>query len=82
MKTAILVYYDGGETCLNDVTDSRKNIIKTAKDNEQTCYLSGFRYWDNDSQSVMVFFTSPPTTTEIEKRRSNGLKGAKLHRIN
>lgn len=82
MKKEILVYHNGGETCLHDVTDSRKSIIKKAFENGQRCYLSGFRYWDNDSQSVMVFFIKQPTQSDIATRRKNGLKSAKLHFIN
>ena len=78
----ILVYHDGGQTCLHDVTATRAAIKKEANVAGQIGYLSGYRYFNNDSQSVMVFFTERPTQIEIERRRSNGLRAAQWHYIN
>jgi len=78
MKTT-LVYYDEGDICLQYVEKTRKQIRKEAKEAGQKCYLSGYRYWDNYIQSVMVFFKETPTRVEIERRRINGLKRATLH---
>ena len=79
---AILVYHNGGETCLQEVEQSRKKIIKDALTSGQIGYLSGYRYWDHGCQSVMVFFKERPPQTEIERRRTNGLRAAQWHYIN
>ena len=73
----ILVYYD-------DITDvfyetNSKAIIKRAKERGYIGYVSGFRYFNNKTDSVMVFFKEKPSIMEVERRRQNGLKKAKFY---
>ena len=67
---------------MHEVEQTRYQIIKQAAQAGNIGYLSGYRYWDNDTQPVMVFFKEKPPLTEIERRRSNGLKAAQWHWIN
>ena len=80
MKT-ILVYHDGGETCLHEQTESRKKLMLSAKQSGHIGYLYGYRYWDGATESVIVFFKEKPTQIEIERRRANGLRAAKWYYI-
>ena len=82
MSKEILVYYNGGDTLeCHTTTEAKKAIINKAKEKGQVCYVSGFRYFNNKSEPVMVFFKEVPSAFEIERRRNNGLKRATLFHV-
>ena len=77
MEKEMLVYYNGGDTLeCHRTTETKATIIKKAKEHGQVGFLSGFHYYANESQTVMVFFKEKPSAFEIERRRKNGLKRA------
>ena len=80
-----LIYLEGGVDCLftKERTKTEINLIKKeAKESGHIGYLSGYRYYDNKSDTVIVFFKEKPTEFDIQRRRNNGFKAAKWHYIN
>lgn len=80
-----LIYLDAGNDCLFSEERTRKQIeeIKIKAANlGHIGYLSGYRYYDGKSETVIVFFKDKPTVWEIEKRRQNGFRAAKWFYIN
>lgn len=77
-----LIYFNAGDDCLYSKQRTPKEIkaIKTDdKNSGHIGYLSGFRYWDGKTETVLVFFKEKPTVWDIEKRRTNGFKSAKWY---
>ena len=79
-----LIYLNGGDSCLHseERTKSEINEIKkTAKESGHIGYLSGYRFWNYERETVIVFFKEKPTQSEIDKRRSNGFLAAQWYYI-
>lgn len=84
MAEKVLIYYNAGDDFAGtfDNTNSEKREWKNwAKENNQIGYISGYRYFDGKCDSVMVFCQEKPSFSDIEKRRSNGLRNAKWNYI-
>jgi hypothetical protein len=81
MKTRnTVIYFDGGEDYKGqfELTASmRKQWHEKAFEDGHNGYLSGYRYFDNKSDSVLVYFKTKPSEDEIDKRRRNGFKNAR-----
>ncbi len=86
MKTRnTVIYFDGGDDYQGEfelTEDMRKGWHNVAIHNNQVGYLSGYRYFDNKSDSVLVYFKEKPSEDEIDKRRKNGIKAAKWFCLN
>ena len=75
MKKSTLIYFDGGDDCkhtFNIDSNERKQWHKKAKEQDQTGYLSGYRYYGNEKDYVICYFKEKPSFDEIQKRRKNG----------
>ena len=75
MKKFTLIYYDGGDDYKGTHEIDRKGreqYHQKARKLGHTGYLTGYRYWGNEKENVICYFTRKPSLTEIEKRRSNG----------
>lgn len=84
MVTKTLVYFDEGDYCWgsHEITQAdREDLYKTAKADGHIGFLSGYRYMNGEKESVIVFFHSTPSGEEIQRRRDNGLKGARWYSI-
>ena len=44
-------------------------------------YISGYRYWNNETASVLIYCKEHPGIVDIENRRLNGLHRAKFYYI-
>ena len=74
MQKSTLIYYNSGDSYRGtfDLTPTqRKQWHKTAKENGQIGYLTGYHYYDNKKHSVICYFREQPSQAEIEKRHSN-----------
>jgi hypothetical protein len=82
MKRNTVIYYDGGDNFKGEFELSpkeRQDWHKKAHKEGQAGFLSGYRYFDNKSDGVIVYFTSKPSEDEIDKRRRNGLRNARWY---
>jgi hypothetical protein len=80
MKT--LIYFKGGDDCKFSEERTKKEITEIsdkARESGHIGYLKGYRYYDNEKETVIVYFTYKPDEHEINRRRLNGFKGAKWH---
>lgn len=76
-----LIYFDGGDDCLFSKVRNKAQLAEIRQDainKGHTCFLSGYRYYDNESETVIVYFKEKPSSCEIERRRKNGFRAAKL----
>lgn len=75
MKKSTIIYYNGGENYKGNFSinsKERKEWHKNAKEQDQTGYLSGCRYYGNEKDCVICYFKKKPSFDEIQKRRKNG----------
>jgi hypothetical protein len=81
MKTKnTVIYFDAGNDYQGQyelTSNDRMKWNNKALQNKQIGYLSGYRYFDNRSDSVLVYCKEKPSEDEIEKRRKNGFKNAR-----
>lgn len=77
-----LIYLDGGNDCLYSANRTQKEINeikKAAKESAHIGFLSGYHYWNNETETVIVLCREKPSVFEIEQRRKNGLRAAKWY---
>jgi hypothetical protein len=84
MKT--LIYGNGGDNYYGEKELSNSditNLKKEYKEKGAIGYMSGYRYWNNERENVIVFFNEKPIdiTAEQNRRRKNGFKSAKWHKL-
>jgi hypothetical protein len=82
MTRNTVIYYDGGDTYKGQYQLGHKDRLqwhRKAGEEGQTGYLSGYRYFDNRTDGVLVYFVTKPPEDEIDKRRRNGLHAAKWY---
>ena len=85
MAKKMIVYYNGGEDYAGEFDNTsreRKAWKIWAKENNQIGFISGYRYFNNETDSVLVFCAEKPSIFDIEKRKTNGLRNAKWNYIN
>lgn len=82
MKKDTVIYFDGGTNYKGQLELSPSQVQewhKKAAERGHLGFLSGYRYWDNKKQSVIVYFENRPTQEEILHRRRNGFLAAGWH---
>lgn len=84
MKT--LVYLKGGDIYKGSKEFTKtdiSNLKKEQKEKGSIGYMTGYRYWNNEKENVIVFFNKKPVDiiTEQNRRRDNGFKGAKWYSL-
>jgi hypothetical protein len=82
MKRNTVIYFNEGDDYRGEMELSpamRKDLNKLAYDSKQVGYLSGYRYFDGQSDGVIVYCSYKPSEDDIEKRRKNGFLAARWY---
>ena len=85
MKT--LVYGQGGDIYYGEKEFTKKSEITALKDDHRlkgaVGYMTGYRYYADSKDNVIVFFDEKPidVTEEQDRRRKNGFLGAKWNNL-
>jgi hypothetical protein len=85
MKT--LVYGKAGDIYYGEKELTKKSEITALKDDHRNKgavgYMTGYKFWNNQRENVIVFFNERPIdiTAEENRRRENGLKAAKWNNL-
>jgi hypothetical protein len=80
-----LVYLEAGMNCLFSEPRTKaelKAIKQQAKECGHVGYLSGYRYYNNEGETVIVYCKEQPTADNIDMRRRNGFRAARWYWIN
>jgi len=81
-RTTIIYEYDKINTFIGEKSLSpyeKKLLHQWKKECGFIGYISGYRYWNNETESVLVYCKNYPGIIDIENRRSNGLHKAKFY---
>jgi hypothetical protein len=79
-----LIYFENGDVYKGQSIMTDKQIKKAsldAKAEGHIGYLKGYRYFDNQKDDVICYFTYKPDFAEINRRRLNGFKSARWHSL-
>jgi len=85
MKRLTIVYFDAGDNYkgTHDLDrNGRRWWHNVAKNSEHIGYLIGYRYWDNEKETVLIYCKEKPSMEEINRRRANGFKAATWYWLN
>lgn len=77
-----LIYLKNGDDyghCAERTKAEMQHTHTQAKKDGHIGYLKGYRYFDNQKDEVIVYFTYKPDEAEISRRRLNGFRSARWH---
>ena len=82
-RKTIIYEYDNGINVFKEEKSlspyERKLLHQWKKELGFIGYISGYRYWNNETESVLVYCRKYPGIIDIENRRSNELHKAKFY---
>lgn len=81
-KTIIYEYDNGIITFIGEKSLSpyeKKLLHQWKKECKFIGYILGYRYWNNETESILVYCKEYPGIVNVENRRSNGLHKAKFY---
>jgi hypothetical protein len=82
MKRNTVVYFDEGDDYKGQMELSPKDRVELntkAYNDGQVGFLSGYRYFDGESDGVLVYCRNKPSEDDIAKRRKNGFLAAEWY---